>query len=124
MAEAELWELIAVHAANAMSAFNIYLTVTFAYLIAAYLVGAKLSKLQAGLITGLFIFSAGSGWLAMVLYLRRAAIFQDMLASESEIYASTFLMGGKFWSVYMAILLAFGMAVSLYFMYDIRRKGQ
>ncbi len=124
MAEAELWELIAVHAANAMSAFNIYLTVTFAYLIAAYLVGAKLSKLQAGLITGLFIFSAGSGWLAMVIYLRRAAIFQDMLASESEIYARTFLMGGKFWSVYMAILLAFGMAVSLYFMYDIRRKRQ
>jgi hypothetical protein len=124
MAEAELWELIAVHAANAMSAFNIYLTVTFAYLIAAYLVGAKLSKLQTGLITGLFIFSAGSGWLAMVIYLRRAAIFQDMLASESEIYARTFLMGGKFWSVYMAILLAFGMAVSLYFMYDIRRKGQ
>ena len=124
MAEAELWELIAVHAANAMSAFNIYLTVTFAYLIAAYLVGAKLSKLQAGLITGLFIFSAGSGWLAMVIYLRRAAIFQDMLASESEIYARTFLMGGKFWSVYMAILLAIGMAVSLYFMYDIRRKRQ
>jgi hypothetical protein len=60
----------------------------------------------------------------MVLYLRRAAIFQDMLASESEIYARTFLMGGKFWSVYMAILLAFGMAVSLYFMYDIRRKRQ
>jgi hypothetical protein len=124
MAEAELWELIAVHAANAMSAFNIYLTVTFAYLIAAYLVGAKLSKLQTGLITGLFIFSAGSGWLAMVIYLRRAAIFQDMLASEFEIYASTFPMGGKFWSVYMAILLAFGMAVSLYFMYDIRRKRQ
>ncbi len=124
MAEAELWELIAVHAAIAMTAFNIYLTVTFAYLIAAYLVGAKLSKLQTGLISGLFIFSAGSGWLAMVIYLRRAAIFQDMLASESEIYARTFLMGGKFWSVYMAILLAFGMAVSLYFMYDIRRKRQ
>ena len=124
MAEAELWELIAVHAANAMTAFNIYLTVTFAYLLAAYFVGAKLSKLQTGLISGLFIFSAGSGWLAMFIYLRRAAIFQDMLASESEIYARTFLMGGKFWSVYMAILLALGMAVSLYFMYDIRRKRQ
>ena len=74
MAEAELWELIAVHAANAMSAFNIYLTVTFAYLVAAYLVGAKLSKLQTGFISGLFIFAAGSGWLSMVIYLRRAAI--------------------------------------------------
>ena len=124
MAEAELWELIAVHAANAMSAFNIYLTVTFAYLLAAYFVGAKLSKLQTGLISGLFIFSAGSGWLAMLIYLRRTVIFQDMLASESEIYVRTFLIGGKFWSVYMAILLALGMAVSLYFMYDIRRKRQ
>ncbi len=94
MAEAELWELIAVHAANAMAAFNIYLTVTFAYLVVAFFVGAKLSKLQTGLISALFIFAAGSGLLAMVIYLRSAAIFQDMLASEFEIYGRTFLMGG------------------------------
>jgi len=124
MTDAEIWELALGSAANAMTAFSIYLTVTFAYLVASYLAGAKLSRLQTVLISGLYVFGAGSGLLTCVSHIYRAMILQDMLASKSETFAKAFAVGGGFWSIYMSILLSAGMVVSLYFMYDIRRNSQ
>ena len=122
MTDSEIWELAIGSADNAMTAFSIYLTVTFAYLVASYLAGAKLSRLQTALISGLYIFGAGSGLITCVSHTYRAKILQDMLASKSEPYANAFTVGGGFWTIYMATLLSIGMVVSLYFMYDIRRK--
>jgi hypothetical protein len=47
MTEAEALELIAIYVTNAHEGFTLYLSVTFAYLITAYLVGSKLSPFQA-----------------------------------------------------------------------------
>ncbi len=123
MTDSEIWELAIGSADNAMTAFSIYLTVTFAYLVASYFAGAKLSRMQTVMISGLFVFGAGSGLLTCVSHVYRSAILQDMLVSKSETFAKAFALGGRFWPVYMAILLSGGMAVSLYFMYDIRRKS-
>jgi hypothetical protein len=122
MTEAEIWELAIITADNAMTAFSIYLTVTFAYLAAAYLAGAKLSRLQTVLISGLYMFAASSGLLVCVSHTYRAMTLQNMLVAKSETLATAFAVGGGFWTIYMAVLLSAGMVVSLYFMYDIRRK--
>jgi hypothetical protein len=124
MTDAEIWELVLGNAANAMTSFGVYLTVTFAYLAASYLAGAKLSRLQTVLISGLYVFGAGSGLLTCVSHTHRAMLLQDMLVSKSEAYAKAFAVGGGFWTVYMAILLSAGMVVSLYFMYDVRRNAE
>ena len=56
MTEAEALELIAIYITNAHGGFTIYLSVTFAYLVTAYLVGRKLSPFQALLYQDFFSY--------------------------------------------------------------------
>ena len=60
MTEPEALEVMAAHGANAITSFTIYVSVTFAYLAATHLVGAKLSRFQCVGISALYVFSASS----------------------------------------------------------------
>jgi len=56
MTEAELWEMMLAVAANATSAMAGLTTMVFAYLAAAYLVGSRLTRFQAFVVSSFFVF--------------------------------------------------------------------
>ena len=60
MAEAEVFEVGAAWVANAITAFTIYISFTFAYLTAAYVIGKGLSRFQVAVINVLYTLSAAS----------------------------------------------------------------
>ena len=121
MTQAELWELNFICIANSLTAFSIYLTVTFAYLGVAFFVGAKLSRLQAFVMSGLFIFASLAALGGCMAQLRRASEFQLQLQSQSGELALMPLTNASFWVTYMPLLMLAGVVVSLYFMWDTRR---
>ena len=123
MTEAELWELNAIYIMSGINAAAMYLTITFAYIAAAYFVGAKLTRLQVGLISGLYVFAATSAMIGCVLFLRRSVTFQEMLEPRAEAYGRELITNLGYWSGYMGALLLLGIIVSLYFMYDVRGKS-
>jgi hypothetical protein len=123
MTQAELWEMNFMCIANALTAFSIYLTVAFAYLATAYFVGKKLSGLQTFVVSGLFIFASISAIGGCMAQLRRASEFQLQLASQSEELLLMPLTNASFWKTYMPLLMASGVLVSLYFMFDRRRQS-
>ena len=101
---------------NTQTAFSIYLTLTFAYLTAAYFAGAKLSRFQAFAISGLY--SAGAA-IALMSCVNQLMYFSAVLEEYPDIAARS-AVSGDFWIYYIAPLLAVGIVVSLYFMWDIR----
>lgn len=58
MTEAEAIELIAIFTTNVIASNTIYLSFTFAYLTAAYFVGASLSRFQAIFVSVLYALAA------------------------------------------------------------------
>ena len=122
MTQAELWELNFLCVANALTSFSIYLTVAFAYLATSYLVGARLSRLQAFVISCLFIFASLSAIGGCTSQLRRASEFQLLLSSQADNLTLIPLKNASFWATYMPILMLVGVLVSLYFMFDTRRQ--
>lgn len=121
MTQAELWELNLFCIANALTAFSIYLTVVFAYLGVAYFVGSKLSKIQAFVMSGLFIFAALAGLGGSMAQLRRASYFQTELKSQTSDLLMP-LTNANFWVTYVPSLMLIGIFVSLYFMWDVRHR--
>jgi hypothetical protein len=59
-------EVLAMWSDNTQSAFSIYLTLTFAYLTAAYFAGAKQSRFQAFAVSGLYGAAAGIALLSCI----------------------------------------------------------
>ena len=90
MTDAELWELIIMSLGNAASIIAVYLSVTSGYLIVAYLVGKKLTRMQNTLITVLYITFAMIITLATVANFDRAAY---LLKFTEETYRSPLSSG-------------------------------
>ena len=109
-------EVLAMWSDNSQSAFSIYLTLTFAYLTAAYFVGAKLSTFQALAVSGLY--SAGAA-IALLSCINQLFFFSAIMQEYPDL-AATSVASGEFWIYYIGPLLAVGIFVSLYFMWDIR----
>jgi hypothetical protein len=121
MSESELLELMATYSGNALTAFTIYISFTFAYLTVAFIVGRKLSRVQAIIVSVLYVFSAMSTVLANIGQISAMRATQPDLV-ESAVYQRITLMDGDMWLIYMPILLVSGIFGSLYFMYDARKK--
>lgn len=119
MTEFEALEIAALMTSNAISSYTIYISFTFAYLTVAYLVGAKLSKIQALVASSLYLFAALSAILAFFANLEvyGMAISQAPLVRSLAPYLSP-----TFWKVYMLGLMSTGLLVSLFFMWDVRRQ--
>lgn len=58
MEEAELFELVFIAGATAMTAFTFVVTFTFAYLTVTYFLGSKLSRLEIGVVTGVYLLAS------------------------------------------------------------------
>tara|TARA_R110002072_G_scaffold299739_1_gene475743 strand:- start:656 stop:1027 length:372 start_codon:yes stop_codon:yes gene_type:complete len=117
MNESEVLEAINLHAANGISSFTIFLSFTFAYIIAAYLAGEKLTTLQVSIISCIY-FSAAFGWAASTL--THTHSFETLVAQYPE------YMPSPLWRISFSFLAAIifvpSTFASLYFMYDVRRR--
>ena len=118
VAEAEVLELYAMYISNGMTAFTIYISFTFAYLVTAFYVGTKLTKFQAIVAGAIYVISAGSMTLSLI---------GNLQASDSILNATTTVIDGHalhqtgLWISTMSLILTLGIIVSLYFMWSVRR---
>ena len=112
MTDLAVHEVLAMWSSNAQTAFSIYLTLTFAYLSAAYFVGSKLSAFQAFALSGLYFGGASSGLISCV---NQMVLFSAVIAEHPEVEAMA-LVSGEFWVYGLAPLMSLGILVSLYFM--------
>lgn len=120
MSEAETLEVIAIYAANAADSYLGFVSITFAYLTVAYFVGRALSKFQTIAVSGLYL--AASMPMAVSCVISTQA-WAATMSSKSTVLDTLTLYTGGYWDIYMAILLTAILAISLYFMIDVRRKA-
>jgi hypothetical protein len=117
MTEADILELWAVHGANAITAFTVYISFTFGFLATAYFVGSQLTPFQAFVASGLYIISAGAPGLTQIAYIQ--TMFA-ILESGPNLLQGFTLVNGTFWVWFMSIVQGAGILISLYFMWSVR----
>ena len=117
MTEAEALALMAAWGGNSITAFTVYISFTFAFLVTAFFAGSKLTKFQALIASGLYVLASGICMLAEVTWLQ--GMFAISKANPTVVSDLT-LWNGDFWVGYMATVLASGILISLYFMWRIR----
>ena len=116
MSEAEVLELINLHTNNSFNGFAVFLSLLFAYMTVAYIVGARLSKFQVIVITFLY-FSAE---VSLMLSLLTQTHSIETLISNHPDFTYTPLQAYP-WSIASALIDIAAIIISLIFMYDIRR---
>ena len=117
MTEAELWHMQLLAVENAIGGLEGVSTIIFAYLAAAYFVGAKLSRFQAALATVFFVIAAGmSEFFAFVEY-RRAVYFMRAL---SDSYGVESISPNDVLLPLFALALALLIPACIYFMHTVR----
>lgn len=79
MTEAELWDQLVQWVLGGGAAMMSFITIMFAFLVMAYFVGAKLSRIQAATVSALFIWASCIMIYAVVGYFYRAQMFKDRL---------------------------------------------
>ena len=117
MTEAEALEIAVQYGSTAVTTFTVYISVTFAYLVAAFYVGSRLSTFQAFTASSLYIITAGSAIFAHIGYMQGQFL---ILKQVPNVLDNLAIYSGGFWVSYMSIVLGGGMIVSLYFMWQIR----
>ena len=122
MSEYEILDLVASSAELMGVQFTIYLTIIFAYLVAAYFAGAKLNRVQVLLLSGLFVSAAGSEIWGMQRSLTNVADLLVLKAEYSPLtaYERGITEHGSIWLLAMSI----GLLIALYFMWSVRRESK
>ncbi|EAQ97165.1 hypothetical protein [Congregibacter litoralis] len=116
MTEPEFLEVINLHAVSAMNAFAIYLSLTFAFLTAIYLIGARLSKAQLIMVGSLYLAWSSSFAPVAIVHL----IAFDSLFEEYTAFARTSLWYLP-WTEFAVGITLSGIAICGYFVFDIRQ---
>jgi hypothetical protein len=119
MTQAELWQLQLMAVSNAIDGIGVLLTVLSGYLLTAYLVGYRLSRYQAALVSTFFMFGAGLGAFMAFVQLRRAFYFIEQLGSQYDVRS---YMPNTVMTYLGGILMCLLVPAALFFMYQIRRN--
>ncbi|MEP1469337.1 MAG: hypothetical protein ABJK25_00030 [Halieaceae bacterium] len=119
MTEYELLDLVASGTDQMADMFSLYLTVLSAYLLVAYIAGSKLTALQFGGVTSLFIF-ASSGQ-ALGIY-QNGIHIGELYQKKQELsaltpYESQYVANTNVWVVAMVVAIV----ISVFFMLQVRR---
>ena len=115
MTEPDAIEMVNFYASNALESFSIWVSITFAFLTVAYLVGSKLSKTQVWIVCPLYFITSGTFGLASVVHVQSFTI----LANAYPDFFPAFLWPLP-WSEMTQLVLIGGTIASLYFMWDVR----
>ena len=118
---AELVESTGIFFGLASDILSFYVTITTGYLIAAYLVGRKLGRLQITIISFLYVGMASIASYAIFAWTARAVHFATMHASADPMSG---VYPGKYASPALTIFLVIGILASLKFMWDIRHPKE
>ena len=113
----ELADLAQSAFANATSAFTVLLSVVFAYIVSAYLVGAKLTQMQVRMLTFVFVIVAMFiGW-SMAAYANGGILLNRLAFPDSvgRFFDPKNWLAPLIIGINMVIIL-----VALKFMWDIR----
>lgn len=117
MTEAELWHMHLLAVENTSAGLEGVSTIIFGYLAATYLIGAKLSRFQATLLTVFFVIVAGlSEFFSFVEY-RRAIYFMRKLTAD---YGISSISPNDAILPIFAVALAMLIPACVYFMYQVR----
>jgi len=117
-AEANLWEVFQGYVDLLSATQSINITVLFAFLIAIYFAGAKLTRLQLVLIVGIYsVFYLSQLWTLMMMYLRAIEFAREI---EQLNPARQLAMNFEIAFVEVGLFLAFFIA-TLVFTFQIRR---
>ena len=99
-----------------MSAFGIYISLTFAFLTSVYLIGAKLSRTQMVMVSSLYLAWSIAFSLVAIVHL----IAFDSLFEEYTEFARSKLWFFP-WTEFATFVLVGGIVISGYFVFDVRR---
>ena len=119
MTEAEAIELIAIFTTNVIASNTIYLSFTFAYLTAAYFVGASLTRFQAIFVSVLYALAANG---AMMTQLGSIQAWSIIMEEHATALDSVPMYNGEFWQIAIPISLSIMTLASLYFMWNVRHR--
>lgn len=122
MQDADLFELVFIAGATAMAAFTFVVSFTFAYLTVAYFLGAKLSRLEVGVVTGVYLIASFMSFAVVMANVSAMRAFQEELA-DSPIYQRISLsMDARFYEAGIPATYVLSVVTCLFFMWKIRRK--
>ena len=120
MTEAELVEAWGIFLGNSQTAMGLYLSILSGYLIIAYAVGRKLSRIQAIIVSTLFFFASAFCTLILTIWWQRALEF----ALEARAINPERIVSNSHDVVYtIAALFSLGILASLYFMWNVRHSN-
>jgi len=118
MSEYELADLAASTMSNFLTSFTIFVSIVTAYVIAAFVAGERLSKIQVAIVNACFLIAGGAIGLLSVLafqvFLRRVR----KMAEVAEAVASGGIVIDVTWAV--ATLYVVLVCGSLSFMWNVR----
>jgi hypothetical protein len=117
MTEAELVESWGLFLGNSQAGLGLYVSILTGYLIVAYLVGAKLTRVQVWIVTTLFTFASTSVSLWFSAWWGRALEFA-LEAKELNPNRRVDNSPEALWI--FTIMLWLGIVASLYFMWTVR----
>jgi hypothetical protein len=121
MTETDLWHMMLLAADNTFSGMAGIASITFAYLAAAYFVGAKLSRFQAALATVFYTISTGSWSFFTFVFYRRGIFFMREL--EENYGIESFAPTDAFLPI-IATALGLLIPACVFFMYQVRRNAR
>ena len=109
--------------ANVAGSFvSVWVSFTFAYLTVAYFLGKVLSRFQCLMISGLYGVTAAYFGCAAAVYVQAWHVVR---LSRDTLYNSIWLMTFESaWVWAVSVFLFAGTTISLYFMYDVRRRNR
>ncbi len=116
MSEAEIWELLNDYNTSGLNGMALYLTITSSYLIAAFLIGEKLTRYQVAVISGLFVIFALLFTYGVVGFFDRANYFATLMSQ----YTDSPFRQRPIMPLVIGVMQCIGVVACLKFMWDVR----
>ncbi|MEM7543185.1 MAG: hypothetical protein AAF384_16600 [Pseudomonadota bacterium] len=121
MSEAEAIEALANISSVAGTYFSIFISLNFAYLTVAYLVGRALTRFQMIIITSIYLLSSSLMAFTTIIW---SQAFMRIHRREETVFTGLAGIESIGWLPAMYVLFATVITASTYFMYDIRRRAK
>lgn len=121
MEEAELFELVFIAGATALTAFTFVVTFTFAYLTVAYFLGSRLSRWEIGVVTGVYLVASFLSFSVVMANVSAMRVFQEELAGSRIYQRIVFFMDARIYEAGMPVIYLLSVVTCLFFMWNIRR---
>ena len=118
MSEAEAIEAMSDIAINVSTFFSIFVSLTFAYLTVAYLVGRELTRFQLFIINYLYVLCTTLMGASLVTWNNA---WLELYHRETTVLSDSWWIEVINWRVGAYVMLGSILVASVYFMHDIRR---